>query len=233
MKSKVLLVAPFVVVAVALGTSTFIQGDIVDRWGPHQNDTLKMFTENIDKIPMKFGNWVAVEKIKQDAEQLKYAKVTGSFSWLYRNVKTKKEVRVFLVSGKPQNVADHEPDMCYPAAGYTIAGEGVRLYPITIGDDEDYIECTTKEAVFNKQEGTTPTQYLRILWTWKTGPGPWEAPSLPSFKFGFKPALYKMYLITDYHDEQLEDCPSVQFIEDFTLPFDKAVFGEQEDAENL
>lgn len=227
MTSKTMLAAPFIVVAIVLGATTWIQGDIVDRWGPTQNDTLKLFTEGIEKVPKEFGNWVAVEELERDEEQLKWAKVTGNFSWLYRNVKTKQEVRVFLVSGKPQNVADHEPDMCYPAAGYTLSGNGVRQYPITVGDDEDYIECTTKEAVFSKQEGTDPTHYLRILWTWKTGPGPWEAPALPSFKFGFKPALYKLYLITDYHDEQLEDCASVQFLEDFTLPFDEAVFPEQ------
>lgn len=227
MNSKIMLAAPFAVVAVILGTTTWIQGDIVNRWGQSSNDTLQKFNEALDKVPKKFGNWVAVEELERDPEQLKYAKVTGNFSWLYRNVKTKQEVRVFLVSGKPQNIADHEPDMCYPAAGYSIGGKGVRQYPITVGDDEDYIECTTKEAVFQKQEGTDPTYYLRILWTWKSGPGPWEAPAMPSFKFGFKPALYKLYLITNYHNESLEDCASVQFLEDFTRPFDKAVFPEQ------
>jgi hypothetical protein len=112
----------------------------------------------------------------------------------------------------------HQPQHCYPGAGFEIKGGG------------SAIRCTVKSpsgealgefwtARFERQTPTGP-QLLRIFWSWNAS-GKWQAPENARWALASEPAVFKLYVIreatrrTDVKDpKELVQEPAYQFLQE-------------------
>ncbi len=206
-KSQYILLA--VVTVVTLG-GAFSQGKMTDRWSNEVSQRLEKFTAKLDGVPPVIGNWASVET-PVDEDQFKQSNCHGRVSRTYRNTVTGDEVNVFLVSGKGYHCTIHTPDYCYVAAGYETlqSPEGFSVEVPQVGSAEFL------NAIFKKETATETTE-LRILWSYSED-GKWTAPKLAKYQFGNKPALYKVYLISQIKGARpkLNEDPTVAFAKEF------------------
>lgn len=220
--TKIAIPVGVALIVIALGT--YVQGRMMDRWGNNHSQQLVQFGENLARVPMNVGNWEG-EDLEGDEEQLRAARVTGSVTREFKNPSTGEAVSMFLVCGKSQHVADHTPDRCYTAAGFTLL-TGPHKYDIDYGDG-DSAELYT--AVFQKEEPER-THYLRVFWTWRSTSGGWHAPKWPLLSFAGTPALYKLYLISAIRPsgEVIEEGAPVKFAKRLFPVLDAALFSDGE-----
>ena len=198
---------PIVVVVVAIALGSYVQGTLVDRWGHTSTGQLKKYEERLKLVPAVIGEWESYE-LEDDPEQLKAARITGSVSRAYRNRTTGEAVSLFLVCGKAVNIAEHTPDQCFVAAGYTMLSE-----PNPYKIETDLVPGNFNYTVFQKDEPDR-THRQRIFWTWHDDEEPgFQAPSNPTWSFVGKPALYKMYIMSELGSDPppLEESPIIHF----------------------
>ena len=193
--------------AVAFGlivVGTIVQGRIVDRafpllGKPKPNPQLQQFADRLAKVPYRFGPWEGedIEQTEEDRQQLVYARVTGSLSRVYTNRLTGQQVSLFIVCGKSQNVADHTPDQCFRAAGYSMLQSPVRYrHAIEDAATDVPLEVEFYTSVFQKQNPDQADERARVFWTWRSASEGWEAPKWPLLHYAGTPALYKLYLLS-------------------------------------
>lgn len=210
---------PVVATLLAIAAGTYVQGRLVDRWGQNSSEELARFEERLTHVPDVIGDWEGIV-VKDDPEQLQMAGITGNFSRVYQNRRTGEVVSVFLVCGKAVNIADHTPDLCYVASGFTMVATP-NNYRIDVQPQPAHFYYT----VFYKE---LPDRTLRqlIFWTWHAPEGQWQAPTWPALKFSVTPALYKMYLIADMGDESpaLEESSIIRFARDALPVLEEALF---------
>jgi hypothetical protein len=229
---KTSLIAAVGISLAVVGVTTYLQGRIVDRWQSPPAGLLKFYSENISKAPLNFGDWQGedIEQTEQSLDELRMARATGYIERVYDNLDTDAEeaVHVSMITGKPQNVADHTPDMCYVAAGYVLQG-ALRDYPIDLTDPEtgETVRHWLKTAVFKKQVNDQ-NLYIRIFWGWKAKPGPWEASNWAMAKYASMPGLYKLYMTTEYHDETPEDNAAMALFPELNEAFEKTMFPSED-----
>jgi hypothetical protein len=191
---------PLLVGVAAVVASAFDSGRQTGRWG--QSSDLKAAADRVALVKESFGDWNSTPR-QLDARQLKVAGVVGYISRLYVNPATGAKTQVLLICGRPGQIAVHEPDICYGAAGYGRVGE---LSKLKVGDDE------FKVGKFVK--GPPNPDALRIVWGWTTGDGKWLAPDNPRGSFGRNTgALYKVYVIRQ------SEAADADAVEDPALPF--------------
>ncbi len=210
---------PVVAVLCAIALGSYVQGRLVDRWAPNRSDELKRFEEQLKQVPMVIGDWEGVD-LEEDQSQFRAAKVTGSVSRAFRNRRTGEVVNVFLVCGKSLNVADHTPEQCYVAQGFTMLFERNR-YRIDVEPQPAHFYY----SVFQREQ---PDRTLRqlIFWTWHAPEGVWRAPDWPVSSFTTAPALYKMYLISEITADSppLEESSIIRFARDALPVLEEALF---------
>lgn len=168
------------------------------------------FAERLEKVPLNIGEWEGTDLEKMDPRERATAGISGELSRNYHNRRTGETVAMFIVSGNARQVAQHTPNQCYVAAGYTMMHEP-GPYSVEVGSAT--VDFSTTEF---KKEQVGGTQLLRIFWTWSFD-GKWEAPRFERVKLAGRPALYKMYLSTDEFrsgGRSVEKTPSLAFIRD-------------------
>ena len=220
MKTQILFVA---VAAVAAVGGAVYQGRMCDRWTMEISEELKLFAQRLEGVPKQIGDWKSSE-LEVDQEQFKESKCNGVVSRVYTHSATGKSVSVYLVSGKAYHVTIHSPDWCYVAAGYTMKGKPINyaVKSANTTDDPDFLT-----ALFFK-ETATETSRLRILWSY-TDDGKWTAPKLAKQLFARKPALYKVYLISEVDESPvpLAEDLSVAFAKEFIPTVTKVLFAQE------
>jgi hypothetical protein len=206
-----------------LGTVTIggaiLQGRMTDRWEDEVSEKLATYTQRLEGVPTQIGDWTSQET-QVNERQFAASHCHGRISRVYRNSKGQ-TVNVFLVSGKALHVTQHSPDWCYVAAGYEMKKD-----PVVYGFDVDGIQRPEfLHADFQKFTATETTR-LRILWSF-TEEGKWSASKLATYAFAGKPALYKVYLITEVNDQNgssLADGPAVAFAKEFLPAIEPILF---------
>ena len=208
MKTQIIFAVLAAATAVAGGLH---QGKLCDRWSLEVTKELTAFNERIKNVPRQIGDWASIDS-PVDEKQFAASHCTGLVSRVYKHARTGQEVSLYLVSGKAFHVTLHTPDWCYVAAGYEMQAKpsnyaGVKIEGIP---DPDFLN-----TIFYK-ETPTLTRKLRILWTYSLD-GHWTAPKLAEHRFAGKPALYKVYLITELDGPApaMSEDPAVAFAKDF------------------
>jgi len=207
---KIALPASVAVVVILIGT--LVQGRLVGRAFPilgkaKVNVELEQFAQRMKDVPYEFGDWEGkdTEQTDEDRQQLVAAKVVGSLSRVYTNRRTGKQVSMMLVCGKSQNVADHTPDQCFRAAGYTMNKSPIRYtHDVSLGEagaDSSKDPAAAQLSIdfytdlFQKQNPGEADDQARVFWTWRSTTDGWRAPRWPLITFAGTPALYKLYLL--------------------------------------
>jgi hypothetical protein len=219
------LALPLTLILVILLAGTYVQGHRSDRWGRASSERLIEFTERLKDVPMQVGDWVGRdEPVKED--EFEASNCEGYVSRTYRN-REGQEVNVYLVSGKALHVTIHTPDWCYVGAGYEKHGDPVQ-YELPVEGMEVNPEFLT--TTFVKEEPLSKHE-LRVFWSFSDD-GTWKGPRIPKAEFSGRPALFKIYLITDLSqvkDDGIETNPSFEFAKAFMPEINKILFGKKDE----
>ena len=219
-----ILIGTIAIIAVVGGA--FYQGRLCDRWTLETSEQLESFTKRLDGVPIVIGDWEATE-VAVDQEEFEASHCQGVVSRAYRHSVTGQVVNVYLVSGKAYHVTIHTPDWCYVAAGFEMQDDPAN-YSVKCRDlpvDPDFLT-----TLFYK-ETPTETNRLRILWSYSYD-GRWRAPKLAKQLLARKPALYKVYLISEIHDRtdppDLAEDASVLFAKEFIPAINQVLFATED-----
>jgi Protein of unknown function (DUF3485) len=178
------------------------------------------FAKRLEKVPLDIGEWEGTDLEKMGPRERATAGISGELSRSYHNRRTGDTVSMFIVSGNHRQIAQHTPNQCYVAAGYTMMSEP-SPYSVEVGPET--VDFSTTEF---KKEQASGTQLLRIFWTWSSN-GKWESPTWGRVNLAGRPALYKMYLSTDeFHSggRSIERTPSLMLIRDILPVLNAALF---------
>jgi len=206
---------------------TYVEGTYSDRWGKAQSEKLDQFTAAVDRIPKEFGHWTSIDD-KVDEEQFRASNCTNCISRTYTN-REGERVNVYLVSGTGRHVTIHTPDWCYVGAGYDIIdGEPQQFTDNSASTLETPPEFLT--AIFRKEDPLF-THHIRIFWTFSDD-GIWRGPRMPKPALGSKPAMYKIYMITDINEVNAEVSKdaTLKFAREF-LPLINGILFEEPESE--
>ena len=167
-----------------------LHGLWTDRW--MASPDLEASADKLAGVSKVLGDWVADEtadkKLELDPKAQAMGGIVGYLGRKYVNRRTKSQVEVVVVCGRPGHISVHTPESCYAGHGYEMAGSPSQY---SFSDDSFWW------AQFRK-EGVPP---LRILWAWNAV-GPWQAPKYPRFAFARYPVLFKLYLIHPFPDRK-------------------------------
>jgi hypothetical protein len=192
-------------------------GLLTDRWAAAAAET----EVDLDRLPLSFDGWDG-STAEADLEQLPRAGEGAKLLRRYVHRASGATVTVFLTRGATGPiVASHQPDSCYPGAGYCFAGPMTRR-SVPVGPDARAHEF--RVATFSKTERATPL-HVRVYWSW-TADGGWQVPDNPRLAFAGQRRLYKLYVIRQLvHDnDPLEGDPGAQFIQALIPELGKAFF---------
>ena len=214
---------PFAVVIIVLALGTLIEGKLSDRWGTAQSAKLDTFADNLDRVPINFGNWQGTDE-EIDEEDFKASNCAKCVSRTYRN-RDGQRVNVYLVAGSARHVTIHTPDWCYVGAGYEIIGGDVQQYTdaeaTTVSPPPEYLT-----ALFQK-ENVMETHRIRIFWSFSDD-GTWRGPRMPKPTYAGRPALYKIYMITELDESggDIASNPTLDFAREFLPILNDVLFEE-------
>ena len=218
---------PFAVVLSVLAVGTLIEGKLSDRWGRKSSEKLVAFTNRLAEVPKEFGDWKGVDD-EVNQEEFKASNCTGYVSRTYTN-REGQRVNVYLVSGSARHVTIHTPDWCYVGAGYVMEDEPQQY---TLMDCEDMPALPEFLTTRFLKEDTLATHHIRIFWSFSED-GVWRGPRMPKPTFAGRPAMYKIYIITELDGASIpptiEGNPTLQFTREF-LPLLNQVLFKAEDA---
>lgn len=210
-----------------LAVVTIVQGTWSERWIPVSKDAVNHAAKLLEeRFPDRFGDWSLEQTIDSDPKQLEAARAVGHVSRLYRNGRSRSHISTFVVCALPYDASAHTPDRCYPGAGFTIEESEHRLR-IDVGGERE-VEAYT--GTFGKAGQT-----LRIFWTYgvpgekeSAAPLEWVAPQLARIALSDKPAVYKLYVISDQTrigaTQSIAECEN--FIANLVPALDAALAGE-------
>ena len=234
MKLSALL--PFVVAALIVGGGTYVNGIFTDRFGETNSELLDQFTERVPVLPLRIGLWEGRDQVIPDKE-FELTDCTAYVSRPYVNQQTGEGVNVYVVSGSARHITIHTPDWCYQGAGYKME---------TRKPEHTVIDCENSEALpkdpefltssFRKSNPADPSrdQVLRIFWTYSDD-GNWQGPSWAKRTFAGRPALYKIYVISDVtnaSDTSIEASPAQAFVKDALPKFNEVLFAPAQPVED-
>jgi hypothetical protein len=209
---------PILTAIVLLLGTTVVHGLWTQRW--KQSERLEAAAAALGRVPMNVGDWKG-KPIAIDAGDAAGSGLTGFVGRRYEHQRTGAVVSIYLVCGRPGQVAVHTPDVCYPGAGYEQTTVYVRqAVPMPPGQ----VPAETFTAPFAKQETDVPS-YLRIFWTWSAGKG-WKAEDSPRWAFAGYPVLYKLYAlrVLPGTDDALAKDPTLDLLQQLLPALDKTLF---------
>lgn len=227
MKLSALL--PIVVAALIVGGGTYVNGIFTDRFGKTNSELLDQFTVQVPKLPLRIGPWEGRDQ-EIPGKEFALTNCTAYVSRPYINRQTGDVVSVYVVSGTARHITIHTPDWCYQGAGYKME---------TRKPEQTVIDCENNANLpkdpefltssFRKSNPTDPTkdQVLRIFWTYSDN-GDWLGPGWAKRTFAGKPAMYKIYVISDVTggDSSIEANPAQAFVKDALSKFNKVLFAQ-------
>ncbi len=216
--------APYVVMLGVLGVGTYFEGVWMERWGwaAARSESLQEFSARLEKLPMVIGQWEGHDE-EQDADSFRASHCDKAKSRSYRLKGTNKVVNLYLVSGKARHVTWHTPDWCYRASGYEMQGTpDSHLLKVDMGPNVPEPDALTTVFAKNQTDGM---HQLRIFWCFSDD-GVWKGPSDPKGMYKQRPALYKVYLITEFQgdNDDKDSNPCVEFARELFPVLNQVLF---------
>jgi hypothetical protein len=180
MRLPALLVGIAVVIA-----SGVAQGLWTDRWTLSSEPEVS--AAKLAKVKTTLGDWDMAKEFPLDPREQANAGIAGYLVRTYFDNRTRSEVQICLVCGRPGHISVHTPDVCFAGAGYEFTGPPERKTDLGQPGSAFFMaQCT-------KQGSILPENY-RIYWAWNAG-GHWQAPDNPRLTFARYKALFKLYVI--------------------------------------
>jgi hypothetical protein len=193
----------FIVAALMLAASGIIQGAWANRWGV--STELEAAVARLERVPTNVGEWRAYDDDEpQDIgdEELARAEVLGHISRIYHH-RTKGEVNMLLLCGRPGPIAAHTPDICFPGEGFKLEGDAKS---VRVAQADFRMIQVVKHSLL--------PEHLHVFWSWSSGDG-WSTPNNPRITFAGSKFLYKLYVVRrpEKPDGPVKDDPAVEFLE--------------------
>lgn len=219
-----LRVLPFIVIIAVLAAGTVWQGDVSERWYLNTSDKLDAFADRLDDVPTTIGQWEAGPDQVLNKREWERAHCAAYVSREYRHPDGQ-VVSMFLVAGSGRNVTIHTPDQCYVGAGFKMEKTPERREVSLENAEQANAQFATTTFL---RESSTEREHLLILWSY-TEDGQWAGPTRPKPVYGYSPALFKVYLVTQLNEgdskEALESA-SATFARDLMPVLSEVLFPE-------
>lgn len=221
------LMLPAIVGGIVIAALCFVeQVYLKDYWGEPGAEAA-VLGERFAQVPKEIGDWVG-EDMPVDEEVRNTAGAVNYVSRRYKNEKTGRTVRLWLIVGHFRDIIRHTPNACYPASGFRQEGMQIKQhFDLPGGKTATFFTAKfTKEDPFGR--------YLeRVFWAWNHPKlNKWDAPDNPRFDYGLAKALYKLYFSSDVRTDEnaADDSPAADFAELMLPEIDKALFPDETSA---
>jgi hypothetical protein len=198
--------------ALLLVISGLVQGVWSQRWGAPVEFTEA--TARLQELPLDVGEWKG-RTLELDADAMAKTEAAGYLARVYQH-RTKGEVRIILLCGRPGPVSLHTPEVCFPSSGLLMTAEPERcnVAPKT-GRDAQFLAGRFRRSAETSQS-------LRVFWSFRDENG-WRVPDNPRVALARAGILYKLYLMRDMEkaDQNVKDDPTRDFLRVFLPQLDK------------
>jgi hypothetical protein len=194
-----------------------------DRWGEPGAEAAVM-GERFKSVPKEIGHWVG-QDMPVDDQNRKTAGAVKYVSRHYRDAKTGREVRLWLIVGHSRDICRHTPNICYPNAGFRQESPQIR-HEVPL-EGKDPAQFFTAKFI---KEHATGRVAERVYWAWNhPEKNKWEAPEKPRFHYGLSRALYKVYFTSNVlpSEKTVGDNIAAEFAEVMLPEINKALFPEE------
>lgn len=195
-----------------------------DRWGEPGAEAEEM-GKRFKSVPKDIGNgeWIG-QDMPVDEQNRKTAGAVKYVSRHYRNEKSGREVRLWLIVGHSRDICRHTPNVCYPNAGFRQESPQIR-YEVPM-EGKDPAQFFTAKFIKENALGRVAE---RVFWAWNhPDTNKWEAPENPRFHYGLSRALYKVYFTSNVqaNEKTVDDNLAAEFAKVMLPEIDKALFPE-------
>lgn len=203
-----------VVGCTALLAGGYVHGLWTDRW--NDGSDLAAAAGKLDRLPLKVGDW---QGKRVEHERDARSGLAGSETYQFSNVKTGKNVTVFLACGRPGPVSVHTPEVCYAGNGFEVErpAKFTSSRPALTG------QSFFTSRLVRKRSSEQNAQ--RIFWAWNTGAS-WQVSDNPRLAFASTPVLFKMYVIRELtgSTENLDNDPCIELLDALAPIMQKELF---------
>lgn len=162
---------------------------VLERWLVYRRDhsgAVHAGVLRLEEIPMQFGPWVG-EDIPMDDLILRVADCAGYRNRQYTNTRDGRVVELGIMVGLPGPMAEHTPEVCLPALGFTLVKKSFARIPVAnfLG------EGVPGELV--SMEFVSPSERfpLKVWHAWFDG-AQWSRPDYSRLAFVNRSVLYRL-----------------------------------------
>lgn len=207
-----------------IGLSFYEGMYLKDRWGEPGAEAAEM-GKRFEAVPKDIGNgaWIG-EDMPVDDQNRKTAGAVKYVSRQYREEKSGREVRLWLIIGHSRDICRHTPNICYPYAGFRQESPQIR-HEVPL-DGKDPAQFFTAKFI---KENATGRIAERVFWSWNhPDKNKWEAPEDARGHYGLSRALYKVYFTSNVQpsEKTVDDNLAAEFAEVMIPEINKALFPE-------
>lgn len=224
---KVKRVQMFALMCVVIVGTGVIQGKWTNRWNTSQ--ALARLSDRLDNIPTRFGAWTS-EPLVMSSRERELAGATSALARRYVHETTGESFSLLVLAGLPAHISAHTPEVCYPAAGYTLGP--TRQLSLDSGRVRTLFNTATATAA-RTQSLAFPSP-LTLVWCWDDGTG-WTTPNNARFAYMNRPALCKLYFVTSSTSLRNTSDPShlTNLLRELLPELHAKLFSEEADATQL
>lgn len=198
-----------------------IHGLWTQRWSSLTESAVQAAEERLGRVPLLIGDWKGERSETDNSPPEEMVGKNVAIRYVHRV--SGQVVTIYLACGRTVVMESHTPMVCYPAAGYKMAGPEARvsLLPAS-GEAAEF-----KVATFGKGEASTAAQ-LRVFWSWKDEGASWRAPDNTGRAFRASPFLYKCYAVRTLvaPNESLEADPCSELLNELIPELNRALAPE-------
>jgi hypothetical protein len=170
-------------------------------------------------LPTAIGSWRMTEgsDVQLAPEISQIAGSTDHIQRSYTDERTGEVAAVLVMYGPAANVPLHSAITCYPAAGYTLAGEAGE-YDLRIPGSGKVARYGG--AIFSKKVAGY-TEYAEVVYSFRHA-GDWLPEASSRWKmFRYKPGCFKVQVARIVHEFAIESSPSVNLLQDIMVQIEK------------
>src|SRR5262245_57255317 len=113
-RKQLIQYVPIALAVVVMLFTGWKQGVWSERWWI--SPELELFSKRLEQVPVTFGEWEGVD-LKTDERMLKIVGAEGEMTRRYKNA-SGEQVAVSIIVARFQDIFQHTPDRCSPAAGF-------------------------------------------------------------------------------------------------------------------
>lgn len=177
-------------------------------------DTIKLISDHMNETPGQLASWEVNSTGEVDSQQADVLQCTNSFIRTYVGSKSGERIVAAVMLGKAGPISLHDPNVCYPMAGYTEEGNK-RRERFKVGDKEIALWTTVLK------KGDVGGERIKVAWGWNAGKG-WDAPDNARFHYAGEPYLIKVQIVQELQNRSAEEDKGIaRFVEEFMPSLDR------------